>query len=198
MSLSTLSKRRKVDVENRTFNKKWESDYLFVDFNGKPQCLVCSQVMSVMKEYNIHRHHETTAKHNDKYNSVTGEARSRLVSDIKLKLKRQKSTFFKETQIQTSSIQASYEVCMLLAKNQVSFRSADIVKQCTIKMAKAFGEEKVARNSETVSLSHQTVSRRICVMNKQLESQIRNDMEKCEYFSIALDESMDISDVSQL
>jgi ribosomal protein S18 acetylase RimI-like enzyme len=132
MSFSTLSKRRKVDVENRTFNEKWESDYLFVDFNGKPQCLVCSQVMSVMKEYNIRHHYETTAKHKDKYNSVTGEACSRLISDLKSKLKRQKSTFFKETQIQTSSVQASYEVCMLLAKNQVSFRSGDIMKQSAI------------------------------------------------------------------
>jgi hypothetical protein len=45
-----------VDVKNRTFNEKLESDCLFVDFNGKPQCLVCSQVVSVMKEYNIRRH----------------------------------------------------------------------------------------------------------------------------------------------
>jgi hypothetical protein len=39
-----------MDVKNRAFNKKWESDYLFVVLNGKPQCVVCSQVMSVADE----------------------------------------------------------------------------------------------------------------------------------------------------
>jgi hypothetical protein len=74
MSLSMLSERRKVDVENREFNEKWESDYLFADFNVKLQCMWSSQVMSVMKKYNIHCHYETNANHKNKYNSATGEA----------------------------------------------------------------------------------------------------------------------------
>jgi hypothetical protein len=48
----------------------------------------------------------------------------------------------------------------------------EILEQCNIKMEKAFGEEKIAKRFETMSLSHQTVSGMICGMNKQLESQI--------------------------
>ena len=46
-------KKRKVDDENREFNDKWESTYLFTATSaGKPQCVVCFQVISAMKEYN--------------------------------------------------------------------------------------------------------------------------------------------------
>jgi hypothetical protein len=104
MSLSTLSKTRKVYVENRTFNKnKWEVA-IYLLFNGKPQCLLCSQVMSVMKEYSIRHHYKNNANHKDRYNSGTCEALSHLINDLKSKPKGQKITFFKETQIQTSSL----------------------------------------------------------------------------------------------
>jgi hypothetical protein len=36
---------------------------LFVGFNGKLSCLLCSQVM---KEHNIRRNYETDANHKDK------------------------------------------------------------------------------------------------------------------------------------
>ena len=56
MSLSTL---KKVDSENRQFNSEWTQKYLFVFATGKPVCLLCSECISVCKEYNLRRHFKT-------------------------------------------------------------------------------------------------------------------------------------------
>ena len=65
--MSSIDKRK---AEERTFLKKWEEDYLFVENDGKPQCLVCQKTVSVAKEYNIKRHYDTLHKH--KYEKCKG------------------------------------------------------------------------------------------------------------------------------
>jgi len=46
-----MSVKREVSEENRKFNSNWEERYFFANNNGKPQCLVRLQVMSVLKEF---------------------------------------------------------------------------------------------------------------------------------------------------
>ena len=55
----------------------------------------------------------------------------------------------------------------MLFKESKSFRDGKLVKQCAIKMAHVFGQDRVARKFETVSLSHQTIARRISDLGKQ-------------------------------
>ena len=61
-----------------------------------------------------------------------------------------------------------------------------------------FGEDKVARKFETVSLPHQTIVRRISDLGKHISSKLKSIVENCTYFSLALDESTKISDTSEL
>ena len=65
MSSTEKGKRKK-----QHFLKKWEEDYLFVENNGKPMCLVCQKTVSVTKEYNIKCHYDTPYKH--KYEKYKG------------------------------------------------------------------------------------------------------------------------------
>jgi hypothetical protein len=74
---------------------------LFVEHNGKPQCVICSQVLSVSKGYNVSIHY--TSLHKSKYDHYQGRARSCVFNDLKLKLTRQKNI--------TAGLKASYEVC---------------------------------------------------------------------------------------
>ena len=53
----SLSKKRKVDKECRVFQDSWSVSYFFTEVNGIPVCLVCSQQVSMVKEYNIRRHY---------------------------------------------------------------------------------------------------------------------------------------------
>jgi len=49
----SLSKKRKFDKGCRVFQDIWSVSYFFTEVNGIPVCLVCSQQVSVVKEYNI-------------------------------------------------------------------------------------------------------------------------------------------------
>jgi len=48
-----LKKKSNFDDEKRVFNSKWELMYLCIVHNNKPMCLICLQVISVLKKYNI-------------------------------------------------------------------------------------------------------------------------------------------------
>jgi len=49
----SLWKKRKFDKECRVFQDIWSVSHFFTEVNGKPVCLVCSQQVSVVKDYNI-------------------------------------------------------------------------------------------------------------------------------------------------
>ena len=123
---------------------------------------------------------------------------SNIFTDLKSKHEKQKEVLYNFGKAQTASLTASYEVAMMLMKNRKSFRDGDLIKQCAVKMAQAFGEEKVTRKCESVSLSHQTVARRVTDLNEHVSLKLKDIMKHCKYFSLALHESTDISDTSQL
>ena len=51
--------KRKIESEGRVFNSEWTNIYLFTVVNSKILCLVCRNVVSVPKEYNLRHHFET-------------------------------------------------------------------------------------------------------------------------------------------
>ena len=65
-------------------------------------------------------------------------------------------------------------------------------------MAEAFGEKKVAEKFKTVSLSNQTVATRVANFGQHVSCKLKIHISKCSYFSLALDESIDVIDISQL
>ena len=72
------------------------------------------------------------------------------------------------------------------------------MKRCAVEMAKAFGDNSMVKNFETVSLSRRTVTRRIAEIHDHVEGKLKQLIHDCKYFSLALDESTDVMDVSQL
>ena len=63
-TMAERSKQRKVDAENRQFNKEWPDKWLFVLPVGgmKPMCLTCNATVAVVKSSSVKRHYETTHK----------------------------------------------------------------------------------------------------------------------------------------
>lgn len=118
--------------------------------------------------------------------------------DLTSKLTKQKYVFLKKQIIDCDNLIASYEVCLKLVKQKKGFRDGKLLKRCAIKMANAFGNKEMASKFETVSLFHQTVSRRVNEMSDHVTGMFRNIIQNCKYYSLALDESNDISDNSQL
>jgi hypothetical protein len=65
-------------------------------------------------------------------------------------------------------------------------------------MANAFGDSGMAEKFETVSLSHQTVARRVTHVDEHIRSRLCNVIEKSVYFSVCLDYNTDQTDINQL
>ena len=101
---------------------------------------------------------------------------------------------------QSSSRAASHEVALFLAKEMKPFREDKLVKACAIKIAEAFWEKKVAEKFKTLSLSHQTVARRVVNLSQHVpvSCKLKTHVNKCSYFSLALDESINVTDINQL
>jgi hypothetical protein len=106
--------------------------------------------------------------------------------------------FTKVLKTQTSGLTASYAVTLLLAKSKKPFSNGMLVKNCAVEMAKAFRDNNVAEKFQSVSLSHQTVSRRIADMGEQVTNKLTDIIDKCCNFSSCMDESTDQTDTSQL
>ncbi|CAH2326306.1 general transcription factor II-I repeat domain-containing 2-like [Pelobates cultripes] len=189
-------KQRKVDSENRSFKERWELDYFFIRNRDKPQCLICSQTLAVCKEYNVKRHYYS--QHEKVYGQYTGELRIAMMNDLRSKHFDQTNAPPPSVPNEKAAVKASYVICEEIVKRKRAFSDGPFVKACAIKMARAFGNEDLAKHFESVSLSHQTVARRISVMDQYVNRKVHNVITNCAYFSVALDENTDITGISQL
>lgn len=191
-----MSKKRKIDSENRVFQDRWETQYFITNRKDKLQCLICMQVVAVCKEYNVKRHYASL--HEGSHSKYQGEARSLIVSELKSKLQKQTGMFTQVKSDQYNALHASYAISLELAKAKKPYTDGVVVKKCAVEMAKVFGDSKMAKHFDSVPASHQTVQRRVAEMGDQIQQKLSCEIEKCCYFSLCIDESTDQSDVSQL
>lgn len=108
----------------------------------------------------------------------------------------QTNYFTKVTKSQEASVAASFEVYLEIANAKKPYSDGELIKKCAIKIA--FNDNELVRKFQTVSLSHQTVSRRVDEISIHVTSKLENLINNCCYFAVAVDESTDISDTSQI
>ena len=82
------SNKKKLANEGRVFNKKCLENYFMMEDNGKPLCLVCKQVIAVMKEYNVKRHYET--QHKIQYEEYYGKTPTEIADRLKREYQKQR------------------------------------------------------------------------------------------------------------
>jgi hypothetical protein len=90
-----------------------------------------------------------------------------------------------------------------LAKKKKSFEDGNVIKECLVVAGDSLfnkfkNKTEICNAIKEVQLSRSTVTRRVECMSDDNEQQMRQDLEICEFFSLKLDESTDVSDVSQL
>ena len=73
MASSSSNRKRKLRDEGRAFNEQWTENYLFIENRGKSVCLVCTETVACLKEYNIKRHYDT--KHATTHKKLKRQAR---------------------------------------------------------------------------------------------------------------------------
>lgn len=190
-----LSKKRKVDTECRGFQEKWTEKYLFTEVNAKPVCLVCNQQVAVFKEFNIRRHYET--HHKEKFDHLNGQIRKDEINKLVAGLKKQQSTFTRSRDISDEAVRASYIIANELVQASKPFSDGEFVKTCMLKAAEVVCPEKRPAFAN-ISLTRNTVADRVTELSSDLSSQLKEKIKSFIAFSIAIDESTDVTDIAQL
>jgi hypothetical protein len=190
-----MSRKRKIQEENRSFHVKWESDYLFAMVNEKITCLVCQAVIASPKEGNLRRHYE--AMHKAKYGSIEGKARECKVNDLKSMLAKQQQVFKRHKEATEATVEASYALAHLIAKRSKPFTEGEFIKECILTAVEIICPEKL-QHFKNISLSPNTIADRVCDIGDDIGSQLKEKISKFKRCSIAIDETTDVTDVAQL
>ena len=105
-------------------------------------------------------------------------------------------------QQQTSSVvEASYEVALEIAKQKKPHTFGEtLIKPCTLKMVKRVLGDASERKIQQISLSNDTVKRRINEMSDDIKEKVIQEIKSSPagMFAIQLDESTDVSSCAQL
>lgn len=187
----------KVDAENRGFQARWETEYMFTEVKGKPVCLLCGESLAVMKEYNLRRHYETSKKLTEKDKNMDTEQRLQKVEELKRRLKSQQAPFTKAKSQSEAAVKASFIVAEEVAKSARPFTEGEFIKNCMLKVCDAVCPDKRQLFSN-VSLSRNTVAERVDQLSTNLKEQLVEKGKDFMAYSLAVDESTDISDIAQL
>ncbi|KAM4611569.1 general transcription factor II-I repeat domain-containing protein 2-like [Polymixia lowei] len=195
MSSSKPAAKRKVDDEHRRFQDKWEKEYFFVEHRDTPTCLICAEKVAVNKEYNIRRHYST--RHAEEYAKYQRDERENRVANLKTCLLRRQDFFKKASRESDAAVEASYVVSEMIAKAGKPLTEGEFVKKCMLQAASIVCPEKKGQFSN-ISLSANTVAERISDLSGNIYDQLREKAKCFRAYSVALDESTDITDTAQL
>ena len=162
------------------------------------------EIFSANKKYNIERHYEANHKANyDKKYPKYSESRTLYIAELKSKLLQQRKLLkisLTETQCVTL---ASFHISMKIAKYRKPFSEGEFIKDCFLDTAKVLFSEFKNKDSiiskiQDLQLSHQTIQRRIISLASDISVQTKGRLQNCLFYSLALDETTDRSDTSQL
>ena len=184
------------------FNEMWENELLFIaNPSEKPMCIVCETTFSDNRRNDLSRHYK---KHQDE---IEGKLKLLPCSDLRKKYVAKKKEDFKKRQnlFVTKSceslamLEASYGIAFLLAKKHKPFSdSEEIIKPCIQKFVQSIGHKNIEKKAKEIALSKQTITRGIEEVSHDVCEQLKDRFHTYSFFSLALDESADISDVAQL
>lgn len=186
---------RKVDKENRRFNEAWTNLYFFVESNAKCLCLICGETVAVPKVENVKRHY--TLKHAATHNRYEGDQRKEKVLLLQRNLVSQQNIFRKMDDGSKKYTKVSLVIAEKIARNMKPFSEGDFVKECITSAIQILCPEK-EKDIKCVSLSRNTITRRIEELAKNSKMQLNELCKNFETYSIAIDESTDITDTPQL
>nr|XP_039255156.1 zinc finger BED domain-containing protein 5-like [Styela clava] len=160
----------------------------------KPQCVLCHKVFacSSRKPCKLKRHLET---HHPNSKDKGADFFKRHGQNSRFD---SMGKFFKEN---TAALKASYEVSreIAIAKKPHNIGEQLILPCCKIIMSNLMSESEVEKLNQ-VSLSNNTVSRRIAELSNNILSQVVTKIQnsKFNFFAIQLDETTDVANLAQL
>lgn len=189
----------------RKFHVEWENQFLVTEYKRKAICLICRHSFTEFRKFLFERHFNTHHIVFDAKFPVSSKKRVDEISRLKNDLTNEQKVVKKFVDTNELITRASYEITYEIAKHGKPYLDGEFHKRLMLSTIKTLCEswdEKpkqiLLENVNKVPLSHQTVSRRVNEIGAQLAANLQRDLEQCESFSIALDETTDIKDEAQL
>ncbi|XP_047146246.1 general transcription factor II-I repeat domain-containing protein 2-like [Hydra vulgaris] len=197
MASASANKRRRAESGRggRIFNPSWTNEYFVMEQNNSIMCLICFEKIAVCKMYNVNRHY--TTKHAATYDKFKGQFRVDKVELLKKNFIGQQSIMKSKVISSYSATKISFLIAENIAKSGQPFSTGDLIKNSIKQFCNEVCPEKI-QFAEDLSLSHQTIARRVEDLSKNIELALKEKLCKCEAYSLALDESTDRSDTAQL
>lgn len=165
--------------------------------NGQehPQCVICSKCLGSgsMKPFQLRQHlkknHPELQNKTREYFALREKAVKRARLDATGDLQTQSSAIVK----------ASYEVAFQVAKTKKPHTIAeDLVKPCLLACTKLVLGESACEKMKKISMSNDTIRSRIDDLSKDMQERLLVNIRESPVFSIQLDESTDVANLSQL
>lgn len=118
-------------------------------------------------------------------------------------LQRQQDLFTKPTKKVNAATEASFKVAHILTKHKKPFTDGGIVKEAMTAVAETVFKDHKSKTEilsaiADVQLGANTVARRVSALSADAAKPLDSDMNRCKWFSIQCDESVDSSDTAQL
>ncbi|XP_074039888.1 general transcription factor II-I repeat domain-containing protein 2 [Leptinotarsa decemlineata] len=126
-----------------------------------------------------------------------GQLRIDKVETLKKQLKKQQNSFHKQNEDCEASVRVSYIISEKIAKKSKPFTDGEFIKECMEAAAEVLCPSQKQLFFK-ISLSGVTVARRVEELANDIEGSLKERVSQFVYYSIALDESTDITDTAQL
>uniref|UniRef100_A0A3P9JU81 HAT C-terminal dimerisation domain-containing protein n=1 Tax=Oryzias latipes TaxID=8090 RepID=A0A3P9JU81_ORYLA len=194
-----MTRKKKVD-EYRTFQQDWTDEFAFVERAGSAMCLICSDKIASMKRSNIKRHFDTRhAAFASKY--PAGDSRKKACQELLSRVEASQQQLRVWTQ-QGDGNSASFAAALAIVKNGKPFTDGEFAKSFMLDVANELyanfsDKDKIIKQIKDMPLSARTVHDQTIMMSNQIEATQVKDLNAAQFFSLALDESTDVSNLSQ-
>lgn len=200
MANANKPKKRKYSDEKRTFKEEWKEGFAFISKQNKAFCLICCSSINNFKVGNLKRHHEKLHPEFSLQFPKNSEIRATKLKELEEAVTNQSNFMAKFVQENKSVNEASYKMAWNIARAKRPYVEGKFLKENLIDLINVLDPTnlKLLKLVNDIPTSRQTISRRISDISTDLVSQLTNDINDCVAFSLALDESTDITDQPQL
>ncbi|XP_065650709.1 SCAN domain-containing protein 3-like [Hydra vulgaris] len=195
------TKKRKVADENRRFNKLWTEKYAVIESDGNPLCLICSVKLQNNKSSNVERHFE--GKHKEfaqKY--PESECRKKAINELQRKQLIQQNCFSNYIHSGSTTTEASIALLLQIAKAGKPFTDGEFLKDCMYTNSGILyndfkNKDLILSKIEGIPLSARTMKEQILNNAEEVSNIQIEDIKRAEFLSLAIDEPVDVTDITQ-
>ncbi|XP_067133878.1 general transcription factor II-I repeat domain-containing protein 2-like [Centruroides vittatus] len=197
--MSVVKKIKTNDTSSRPYQTEWFDKYGVIEKNKTTLCVICNEKVT-SRTYNVKRHFE---KLHSSLSLSTDEERR--IYFLQKKKENHSQTSVLETVLipKNNIIAASFQFAHCISRQGKPLSEGEFVKQafleCSATLFADFKEKDlIIKRINELPITRNTIKDRVIELERNIFSQIHNDLNYAEMYSIALDESNDVNGYAQL